>query len=72
MNVPGAEKELQAKLLPVVVRLREGSSSVLAAQWPIVNIQPEKNTAYAVQWFAMAFALLVCYGFYSYRAESIK
>lgn len=72
MSVPGAEKELQAKLLPVVVRLREGSPSALAAQWPIVNIQPEKNTAYAVQWFAMAFALLVCYVFYSYRAESIK
>ncbi|MEZ5493292.1 MAG: SURF1 family protein [Pseudomonadales bacterium] len=72
MNIPGAEEELHTPLLPVVVRLKEGSPSALAAQWPIVNIQPEKNTAYAVQWFAMAFALLLCYGFYSYRTESIK
>jgi len=72
MNISGAEKELQMPLLPVVVRLKEGSPSALGAQWPIVNIQPEKNTAYAVQWFAMAFALLLCYGFYSYRTESIK
>ncbi len=72
MSVPGAEKELQAKLLPVVVRLREGSPSALAAQWTIVNIKPEKNVAYAIQWFVMAFALLVCYGVYSYRFESTK
>lgn len=72
MNLAGAEQELQVQLLPVVVRLTQGSASALAAQWPIVNIQPEKNIAYAVQWFSMAFVLLVCYGFYSYRSESTK
>jgi cytochrome oxidase assembly protein ShyY1 len=72
INLAGAENELHMTLLPVVVRLREGSPSALATQWTIVNILPEKNTAYAIQWFAMAFALLVCYVFYSYRIESVK
>lgn len=72
INLSGVERELQSQLLPVMVRLREGSPSALAARWTIVNIKPEKNTAYAVQWFAMAFALLVCYGFYSYRIELAK
>lgn len=67
MNLVGAEQALQSTLLPVLVRLTPTAPSALATQWPIVNIQPEKNTAYAVQWFAMAFALLLCYGFYSFR-----
>ncbi len=67
INLSGAEQELQTKLLPVVVRLTSGSPSALATQWTVVNIMPEKNTAYAIQWFAMAIALVLCYGFYSFR-----
>lgn len=69
MNVSGAEQALGFELLPVVVRLREGSPSALATQWPVVNIQPEKNVAYAIQWFAMVLALLICYVVYSFRIE---
>ena len=72
INLAGAENELHLSLMPVVVRLREGSPSALATQWTIVNILPEKNMAYAIQWFVMAFALLLCYVFYSYRIESVK
>ena len=35
------------------------SSNELKTGWIIVNILPAKHTAYAVQWFAMALALLI-------------
>ena len=34
-------------------------SNELKTGWIIVNVLPEKHTAYAVQWFAMALALLI-------------
>ncbi len=44
-----------------LLRLEEGSSAALEIQWPAVNTRPEKHQAYAIQWFAMAFALIVFY-----------
>jgi surfeit locus 1 family protein len=61
LNVPGLAQELGFDVLPMVVRLREDSPSALTVHWPVVNIAPEKNTAYAIQWFAMSFALVLFY-----------
>jgi len=41
----------------------------LTVDWPVVNIAPEKNIAYAIQWFAMAVALLACYIALSFRRK---
>jgi surfeit locus 1 family protein len=57
-------------VLPVILRLREGSPSALVTQWPVVNIAPEKNIAYAIQWFAMSVALVLFYLFLSFRRET--
>lgn len=69
LNVPGLAHELGFDVLPLMVRLREGSPSALTVQWPVVNIAPEKNTAYAIQWFAMSIALVVFYLALSFRRE---
>ena len=61
LQLSGVARELGQEILPVVIRLRDQSPSALTAQWPVVNIAPEKNTAYAIQWFAMSAALLLCY-----------
>ena len=50
-----------ATYYPYVVRLRPGSATAFNSYWQDINIQPEKHTAYAVQWFAMALALLMLY-----------
>ena len=70
LNVPGLERELNMKVLPAIVRLRDGSPSALTAQWPVVNITPEKNIAYAIQWFAMSLALVLFYLALSFRREA--
>ncbi|MBQ0719589.1 MAG: SURF1 family protein [Gammaproteobacteria bacterium] len=50
---------LGAKVYPYTLRLEKSPLRELKADWIIVNVQPEKHTAYAVQWFAMAFALVI-------------
>ncbi|HQQ74251.1 MAG TPA: SURF1 family protein [Pseudomonadales bacterium] len=69
LHIPGLVHELGFEVLPMVVRLREGSPSALTVQWPVVNISPEKNIAYAIQWFAMSVALIVFYLALSFRRE---
>lgn len=53
------ERYLGDKVYPYSLRLEKSSSSALKTDWIIVNVQPEKHTAYAVQWFAMALALVI-------------
>ena len=46
-------------LAPIYLRIDEKSSAALITDWRVINTQPEKHTAYAVQWFSMALALCI-------------
>ena len=61
LDVPVMADMIGNMLYPYIVRLKAGSVSSLEIDWPLVNVSPEKHTAYAVQWFAMALALLALY-----------
>lgn len=39
----------------------EAGPATYETQWPVVAMGPEKHLGYAVQWFAMALALLGLY-----------
>ncbi len=59
---PGAlASALGEDVYPHVIRLQSGSNTALTAHWQDINVQPEKHTAYAVQWFAMSLALVILY-----------
>lgn len=49
------------RVYPWLVRLHPGQAGVTEADWPAVNIQPERHVAYAVQWFLMAVALVAVF-----------
>ncbi|PLW70857.1 SURF1 family protein [Pseudohalioglobus lutimaris] len=49
------------RLFPYPVRIDANQPGALAVDWQIINASPEKHHGYAVQWFAMAFALAVIY-----------
>jgi|OpeIllAssembly_1097287.scaffolds.fasta_scaffold38643_2 surfeit locus 1 family protein len=49
------------EMYPWLVRLHPGQPGVTEADWPAVNIQPERHVAYAVQWFLMAVALVAVF-----------
>ncbi len=55
------EMALQSSLTlaPTYLRIDELSSAAFTTDWRVINTQPEKHTAYAVQWFAMALALCI-------------
>ena len=46
---------------PFLLRLRDGQPLLLTAHWQIVNVRPERHTAYAYQWFGMALLLVILY-----------
>lgn len=52
---------------PYSIRLGEGAAGVLERNWSVISTTPEKHRGYAVQWFAMATALILLYLHYSFR-----
>ncbi|WP_349572275.1 SURF1 family protein [Azotobacter salinestris] len=52
--------ELGRDGLPVELRLEAGPAAY-AVDWPLLAMAPEKHLGYAVQWFALAAALLVLF-----------
>jgi len=56
-------------LLPWMARLRTGSDAALTLDWPALPMTSSKHTAYAVQWFALALALLALFVWAGLRPE---
>lgn len=58
------------QVFPYTVRLAPNTPGVLTRYWPVISTSPEKHRGYAVQWFAMATALVGLYLFYSTKEDS--
>lgn len=52
---------LQVELQPFSLRVDADSPGALTVDWRVVNLGPEQHVGYAVQWFAMAAALLLAW-----------
>jgi len=46
---------------PYLIRLTVDDPNGLPRNWIVANISPEKHTGYAIQWFLMAFAIVVLF-----------
>ena len=55
------------RLFPYTLRLAANEPGVLVRDWPAVNMSSATHRGYAVQWFAMATALVLLYLYYSTR-----
>ena len=71
LDVPAMANQLDTLLYPYSVRLGSDSAGALTIDWPVINVSPEKHTAYAVQWFAMALVLLLLYLWRSTNAAEV-
>ncbi|MDA0788493.1 MAG: SURF1 family protein [Proteobacteria bacterium] len=58
---------MDESIYPHVVRLSESDPNALPRDWPLTVIRPEKHLGYAVQWFLMATAVVIAYGFFTLR-----
>ncbi len=56
-----AESTTNEEVFPYLLRLQALSTAALSVNWATVNSEPAKHRGYAVQWFTMAFALIVFY-----------
>jgi surfeit locus 1 family protein len=61
-----------AEVFPYTVRLGEATPGVLQRNWSVISTTPEKHRGYAVQWFAMATAVLLLYLYYSCNPRSMN
>jgi cytochrome oxidase assembly protein ShyY1 len=55
------KQDVTEPLFPHLLRIEPFSPGAYVAEWVVVNIQPQKHTAYAVQWFTMAGVLLLLF-----------
>lgn len=56
-----AEQILQKKAYPFIIRLDKQEAHGFVRDWAIVSMPPQRHLAYALQWFAMAAAILVIF-----------
>jgi len=61
IDIKALHKETGLDLLPFELLLEPASAHGFVREWTFINMPPEKHVSYAVQWFAMALALLVIY-----------
>lgn len=61
IDINTVEKALSNEFFPTILRIEADSPGALVTEWPVINTLPEKHQAYAVQWFAMAIALIFLY-----------
>lgn len=59
LELPLVAEKLGVAVAPATLRLQEDSPAAFQVGWEVVNVQPQKHVAYAVQWFAMALALAI-------------
>tara|TARA_Y100001935_G_scaffold248411_1_gene245579 strand:- start:21925 stop:22668 length:744 start_codon:yes stop_codon:yes gene_type:complete len=62
LEIKRIERARSLNLLPLSLVLDKDQSGSLQYDWsPVETISPEKHVGYAVQWFALAFALVIIY-----------
>jgi surfeit locus 1 family protein len=61
IDIGQLHEETKLDLLPFMLLLDPKSGYGFVRDWHFVNMPPEKHLSYAVQWFALALALLVIY-----------
>lgn len=66
-DAPLIGKLLHKPVFPYTIRVSQELNDGLIRHWPAVNMTPEKHIAYAIQWFAMALALIILFIASSWR-----
>ncbi|PRB82875.1 SURF1 family protein [Pseudomonas sp. MYb185] len=61
IDLPAFAEQAGIALQPWMARLTPGSQGALRLDWPPLPMSASKHTGYAVQWFALAAALLILF-----------
>jgi surfeit locus 1 family protein len=61
---------LSTTVYPYLLRLDESTPTALPRYWPVTSMSPEKHRGYAVQWFLMAIAVIIAFGYFTFKSET--
>jgi surfeit locus 1 family protein len=67
-NPQTLEQALNMPLYPHLIRLNAADPFALPRYWLVTTVSPDKHMGYAVQWFLMAFAVLIAFGYFTLRS----
>lgn len=70
IDIPKMIATVGERIYPFVIRLEPGQLGALPRYWPSTVMSPEKHRGYAVQWFAMALAVLIAWLFFSFSKDT--
>jgi surfeit locus 1 family protein len=70
IDVDELSRVTHQEFYPFILRLSADAPDGFVRDWVISTVQPERHLGYAVQWFAMAFALLIAY--FCFCCEKVK
>lgn len=69
LDMPSMRAELDRPVMDSTARLRTGSQAAFTLDWPPLPMTASKHIAYAVQWFALAIALLALFIWAGFQPE---
>ncbi len=70
VDMPRIAARLGLEIYGYELRIEPGFAGAQKVNWPVINTRPEKHTGYAVQWFLMAVALVICWMYSSLHKVS--
>jgi len=59
VNIHKLQHLLKHPLMPFMLHLNAHAKNGFIRQWVVVNLPPARHISYAIQWFLMAFAVLI-------------
>jgi cytochrome oxidase assembly protein ShyY1 len=60
---------LRTDVYPHLLRLDDSTPTALPRYWPTTSMSPEKHRGYAVQWFLMAIAVVIAFGYFTFKSD---
>ena len=69
-NFNALAEVLKVPVYPRIVRLDEGMPGMLMSHWVVVASRPEKHSAYALQWFTMAFSVFILFLWVGFKQDN--
>jgi len=67
IDIRALEKETHLQFYPYVLRLDKQQAHGYQRNWQLMTMKPAKHFGYAIQWFLMAFVLMIAYLIFCYR-----
>lgn len=61
LDIRFIETLLHRRFMPFIIRLEKPEERAFVRDWPLTSMAPARHVGYAVQWFLMAFVLIVIY-----------